>query len=233
MTNPEEDFEVPFGSTTYRGRSSIPPRRFKRRAIVEAGKVFSRGRSVDDWRRRVAELRIANLGNWNVIEETVERRLGVVPDAGDAGNIEQAEAWALCAFAHWDHEVQSLLGRRAQGVLREEDLAVVDQEIVRCSVLLGRLMEWWCWRSEGHDRRAAGKRRSEELGLPRGRQSALDARKFEAANWHEDARQRAAERRRQHPTWSPWRIAGEIAPKLGRSQRRVFDAIKSLWPKMG
>ena len=52
----------------------------------------------------------------------------------------------------------------------------------------------------------------------------------ERLDWHVDARDRAADLRRQNPRRSRWDIAQAIAAEVGRSPRHVARVIKMLWP---
>jgi hypothetical protein len=125
----------------------------------------------------------------------------------------EAEAWFLVNFVRYyrhSHDAASPIRARAY------------------ANALGRLIEWWRWRREGHDRRAAGKRRS-EAAQPKAVAARRAKRAADPPDWWDDARQRASALRRRNPKRTAWDVAKELAPEFERSPRQVYGIIKGLW----
>lgn len=133
--------------------------------------------------------------------------------ADDPVALKRARAWYLHNFLFWHFCI------KGPGEPRQ---------IARRAVQLGRLIEWWRWRSEGHDRRAASKRNS-EASLPDARAALARNRGFDT-DWHEDARQEAMALKRANRKRRRWDIAKELAPKYGKTPRHISEIIKFAVP---
>jgi hypothetical protein len=126
----------------------------------------------------------------------------------------EGEAWFLVNFVRY---------------YRRSHDATADVEARRqYAIALGRLLEWWRWRREGHDRRAAGKKKS-EAAQPK----AVAARKMMAVadppDWWDEARQRASELHGKNRKRTAWDVAGDLVPEFERSRRHIAEIIKVVW----
>ena len=146
----------------------------------------------------------------------ITEAVGAKPNMGDPTDLTASEAWVLVVFAQIDfwrrHAVES-------GAAEDASLY---------GMMLGRCIEWWRWRCRGHDRRAAGKGRS-EAHLPKAREKRASNQEFDA-DWHEEAKQMARELHAKNPKRSRWDIAKELAQKLKISARYMSDIIKAAVP---
>ncbi len=149
-------------------------------------------------------------------ERIAEEYVGTAPDPDDLGNLEATRAFVIAAFAYFDR------------CAAEADLANHQLRLHNRLLAIGRLLEWWRWRSEKHDRRAAGKRESEDA-LPKARKVRASNQAFDA-DWQNEARQQALDMRSKNPKRSRWNIAQELAEIHEKSARHVSQVIKSAIP---
>lgn len=141
------------------------------------------------------------------------------------------EAWFLAAFASLWLDTGLADPNMAEAFRTNDSGLPLDPsrvlEMRQCQALIefGRLLEWWRFRSEKHDRRAAGKGRSEGA-LPKAREARASNQKFDA-DWQNEARQQALNMRSKNPKRSWWSIAQELAKIHEKSARHVSGVIKS------
>jgi hypothetical protein len=134
----------------------------------------------------------------------------------DPRNLRASYAWVLAHFAEAEYYRQKFMSER--------DFI----ELWGTGVLMGRLVEWWLWRTEGHDRMAAGKA-SSERALNKARvQRAIDQ-EFDA-DWRQAAQSEARTLYAKNSKRSRWNIAEELAPKYGKSTRHVWNILKLFVP---
>ncbi len=156
-----------------------------------------------------------SINDRRAFERIAEEYVGTAPDPDDLDNLEAARAFVIAAFAYFDR------------CAAEADLANHKPRLYNRLLAIGRLLEWWRWRSEKHDRRAVGKRSSEDA-LPEARNARARNQDF-ACDWHEDARQKAREMRAKNKKRSRWDISQELADEFNRSPRRISEIIKSVF----
>lgn len=144
----------------------------------------------------------------------------------DKGLSEDSAQWLA---AHWLAAFNRLQNERARLEAGQGNEAL----IVEHAQELGRIQERMFWRA-GVDPQT-GKRR-EELALGKREQEkaiprATEARRIQAQDtkpdWHDSAKLDALEIRRRHPTYSRWRIAGEIHEKFGVSRNRCDKVLRA------
>jgi hypothetical protein len=73
------------------------------------------------------------------LEKIAERYVGEAPDIKNPRNLRASYAWVLAHFAEAEYYRQKFIS--------EKDFI----ELWGTGVLMGRLVEWWLWRREGHD----------------------------------------------------------------------------------
>jgi hypothetical protein len=149
-------------------------------------------------------------------EKIAERFTGAAPSCEDLKDLHASLAWVLVHFAAAEYD--------RQHYIKEND----TDGVWRIGVHMGRLVEWWDWRRRGYDRRAAGKRASEDA-LPDAREARASNQLFDS-DWHEDAKQKARELSDKNKKRSRWDIAKELAPIFEVTPRYLSEIIKSSVP---
>ena len=143
-----------------------------------------------------------------------------------------AENSAQWLAAHWLAEYNALMRGRERfesGDTTPDDLS----RMLMAAEELGRLQERMWWRrgidpetGKRREELAIGKR-EQEKAIPR----ATEARRVQAQDarpdWHDNATLDALEIRRRHPSYSRWRIAGEIHEKFGVSRNRCDKVLRA------
>lgn len=166
---------------------------------------------------------LATVGLGDMMDGTCAVDRGKLRDKGLA---EDSAEWLA---ALWLAAFNRLKNERAQLDREKGNVAV----IVEHAQELGRIQERMFWRA-GVDPQT-GKRR-EELALGKRQQEkaiprATEARRIQAQDtkpdWHDDAKLDALEIRRRYPTYSRWRIAGEIHEKFGVSRNRCDKVLRA------
>lgn len=145
---------------------------------------------------------------------TAAQSIDNLPTPKDVKDSDRSRAWVL-AWLSWHN------------YLWEKAIAENNPHDARnAGIAMGRLVEWWVWRRDGHDRRATGKARSER-NLPKARQQRKINQEWDAGvAWHDEARQEAQTLKAKNQKRSRWNIAGELAKKYGKSQKQVSKVIR-------
>ena len=206
--------------------------------LVEGIQLFLAGRAsgLYDVRRRMVELKVGDLlepkywhGDNYVTDSlariliatgaaraTIETHEKASPKAVDNFDLKNSEAWFLSNFIFY--------------YSRAFDAAATFEDRLPFAIALGRLIEWWRWRSSGFDKMAVGKRRSESSI-----QIAAAARKDAAAanepEWWDGARLDAEAIHKKHPKKSRSEVAGSLAEKHRHSARQIQKVIKPVWQR--
>lgn len=170
--------------------------------------------------------------------QTILATVGMTDDGMCAVNIGTLRAKGLAEnsaqwiAAHWLAEYNALMRGRERfeaGDITPNNLS----RMLMATEEMGRLQERMWWRS-GVDPQTGKKReelaigkREQEKAIPK----ATEARRIQAQDakpiWHDDATHDALEIRRRHPTYSRWRIAGEIHEKFGVSRNRCDKVLRA------
>jgi hypothetical protein len=141
------------------------------------------------------------------------------------------EADAEWIAAEWLAAYRGMLAQRAKLVAGDTSPNTIGSMLLHAQEM-GRLQERMWWRA-GVDPQT-GKRR-EELAIGKQAQEkaipkAIEARRIQAQDaqpgWHDSATLDAHEIRQAHPSYSRWRIAGEIHEKYGVSRNRCDKVLR-------
>lgn len=144
----------------------------------------------------------------------------------EKGLAEDSAEWLA---ASWLRSFNRLQNERARLEAGEGNVAL----IVEHAQELGRIQERMFWRAgvdpqtgKRREKLALGKR-EQEKAIPR----ATEARRIHAQDtkpgWHDEATYDALEIRQRHPTYSRWRIAGEIHERFGVSRDRCDKVLRA------
>ena len=144
----------------------------------------------------------------------------------EKGLSEDSAQWIA---ASWLRAFNRLKNERTRLEAGQGDVSLV----VRYAEELGRIHERMFWRlgvdpqtGKKREELALGKR-EQEKAIPR----ATEARRIHAQDtkpaWHDDAKLEAMEIRRKHPSYSRWRIAGEIHEKFEVSRDRCDKVLRA------
>lgn len=144
------------------------------------------------------------------------------------GFSEDSEYWIA---AHWLGAFNRLRNERTRLVARQGTENTLSL-IVEHAQEMGRLQERLFWRAgvdpqtgKRREKLAIGKR-AQQLAIPK----ATEARRVQAQDtrpdWHDNAILNAEEIRKAHPSYSRWRIAGEIHALHGVSRGRCDKVLR-------
>jgi hypothetical protein len=147
---------------------------------------------------------------------TITKAVGTEPSLRDSTDLKASEAWVLVVVAYLDFWMRRAIE------------AGITEDAARYGIMLGRCIEFWRWRRQGHDRRAAGKMNSEK-GLEKARVQRQINQNLDA-DWHHEACQIALELHKKNRKRSRWNIADELAKEYGKSQRHVSNILKRVLP---
>ena len=125
-----------------------------------------------------------SINDRRAFERIAEEYVGTAPDPDDLDNLEAARAFVIAAFAYFDR------------CAAEADLANHKPRLYNRLLAIGRLLEWWRWRSEKHDAEAVSRQAS---SAPLKTSTANDDRKFVADEWKAEARAIANRIRERNP----------------------------------
>lgn len=150
------------------------------------------------------------------LEKIAEQYVGAAPNIKDPKNLPASYAWVLANFADAEYYRRKFMS--------ENNFV----NVWGMGVLMGRIVEWWNWRGQKLDRRAAGKRDSEDA-LPKARSARAKNQAFDS-DWHDDARQEARAMHAKNRKRSRWDIAKELAQKFKVTPRYLSEIIKSAVP---
>lgn len=142
------------------------------------------------------------------------------------------EASAQWIAAHWLAAYQSMLMQR-QRLVDEQTSRTTIGKMLMDAQEMGRLQERMWWRA-GVDPKTGKKRESLAVGKQKQEMAigkATNARRIQAQDinpdWHEAAVFDAMEIKQRHPSYSRWRIAGEIYEKFGITRGRCDKVLRA------
>lgn len=134
--------------------------------------------------------------------------------------------------AHWLGAYNRMMTQRRDLMGGDTSASTISSMLLNAQEM-GRLHERMWWRAgidpqtgKRPEELALGKR-AQEKAIPR----ATEARRIHAQDtkpdWHDNAKLDALEIRRIHPTYSRWRIAGEIHERFGVSHDRCYKVLRA------
>jgi hypothetical protein len=197
-------------------------------ALIEYGDHYLKmGRTKWD---RVATYYKEILENAGLVPIGIEGREYTLEEISAWKGIEENHLEASAAeYLKIYHYLQIKLESLKAGILKEHEWQFLFDDLFE----MGQIYERQFWRSgidpisgKVREELAIGKR-NQEKAIPR----ATEARRIHAQDtkpdWHDNAKLDALEIRRIHPTYSRWRIAGEIHERFGVSRDRCDKVLRA------
>jgi len=155
------------------------------------------------------------------IADATAAALGV--DRADAASMDprESEAWFLANFAWYyfalrDREARTEVERRSLHSLQ-----------INYAIEFGRLIEWWRWRSKGHDAEAVAKQTQNDA-LSEAQRQANNDRADAADEWHEQALALAQGIWERRPHLSKSRVAVLVKKKLEDDDPGFDKALRTI-----
>jgi hypothetical protein len=149
------------------------------------------------------------------LETLANAYTGAAPSITDEKDIAASLCWLLVHFASAHHEYLAAADRG--------DVIAAMQ----AGFMLGRLTEWWRWRSKGHDAEAVAKQTQNDA-LSEAQRQANNDRADAADEWHEQALALAQGIWERRPHLSKSRVAVLVKKKLEDDDPGFNKALRTI-----